>query len=124
MIPVFVYGTLRKGESNHHLLKGRSMFVSENAVVGNLVDLGPYPAMLEGNGTVFGEVYMVGEQTLADLDKLEGHPTLYARRKVPLKFSMDKYEEAYAYFFVQEIHGIAKKLPDGIWKRNVKYGAA
>ena len=55
---VFVYGTLRKDQSNHYYLKqceclGRFDTPEEYA----LFDLGAYPAMILGKKSVAGEVY-------------------------------------------------------------------
>lgn len=121
MHKIFVYGTLKQGEANHILLAGRSMFVSENTIKGELFDLGPFPAVKEGEQNVFGEVYIVSEETLAELDCLEGHPILFERREVSLNFSLDKHDKAFVYFYKEEFHGVVKKLPDGIWKRNRAY---
>lgn len=79
---VFVYGSLKKGFGNHQLLeRGDAKFVGDAQVSGfQLFSLGPFPAVVPGNGTVSGEVYEVGPETLAALDRLEGHPTFYQRQ--------------------------------------------
>jgi gamma-glutamylaminecyclotransferase len=83
---VFVYGTLRQGEVNHHLL-AQARFVAEarTAPCFELFDLGPFPAMSTGGETaVLGEVYAVNDATLARLDHLEGHPSFYQRTQIRL----------------------------------------
>lgn len=83
---VFVYGTLRRGEPNHRLL-ARAAFVREarTAAAYELVDLGPFPAMVTGGASsIVGEIYAVDARVLADLDRLEGHPRFYRRTAVTL----------------------------------------
>lgn len=70
---VAVYGTLKKGLSNHHYLS-QARFLGNDRVY-NLVlyDLGPYPgAKLATSQGVDIEVYEVDNFTLAQLDQLEG----------------------------------------------------
>lgn len=111
MIKVFVYGTLKKGFGNHRLLDGRSVFVQEDAIQGHtLFDLGPYPALQSGGeDTISGEVYMIGPNTLRDLDRLEGHPTFYERRVVKTVGG----HEVWAYF-MDNVRGSARKI-EGSW---------
>lgn len=83
---VFVYGSLRRGEYNHRLLAG-ARFVEEARTPPRfeLVDLGSYPALIEGGAmAVVGEVYAVNEPMLRRLDRLEGHPEYYQRRRIRL----------------------------------------
>jgi len=83
---VFTYGTLLKGEVNHHLLV-RARFVAEARTEPcfELFDLGPFPAMsADGETAVLGEVYAVDDATLARLDRLEGHPSFYQRTQIRL----------------------------------------
>jgi len=85
-VRVFVYGTLRRGEANHHLLETRDFVgMAQSEACFTLVDLGAFPAMVPGGGTaVVGEVYEVGPVTLAALDRLEGHPRFYQRHTIQL----------------------------------------
>ena len=81
---VFVYGTLKRGETNHHWLEGASWQgeAELNGVV--LHDLGPFPMAVIGEGTTLGEVYAVEPSRLARLDDLEGYPRLYDRQTLSL----------------------------------------
>lgn len=77
---VFVYGTLKRGEKNHHWLEGAS-WQGEAELNGVLLhDLGPFPMAVVGEGTAIGEVYAVEGSGLARLDELEGYPRLYDRQ--------------------------------------------
>ena len=81
---VFVYGTLKRGEKNHHWLEGAS-WQGEAELSGVLLhDLGPFPMAVIGVGTAIGEVYAVEERGLARLDELEGYPRLYDRQLLSL----------------------------------------
>ena len=76
---VFVYGTLKRGQPNHHLLAS-SRFLGLASLTGmQLHDLGPFPMAIPGEGTIHGEVYGVPRATLPALDRLEGVPRLYGR---------------------------------------------
>lgn len=76
---VVVYGTLKRGQVNHHWLDGvacHGRVRLENLV---LHDLGPFPMAVPGQGVVVGELYQVDAPLLASLDRLEGVPRLYQR---------------------------------------------
>ena len=84
---VFVYGTLLRGEGNHDLLADAELVGPARTLPRfTLHDLGAFPGLVEG-GThaVLGEVYLVGRDTLARLDRLEGHPSFYRRVAVTLE---------------------------------------
>jgi len=86
MTRVFVYGTLLRGEKNHHVLQGSPCIgVARTEPAYTLVSLGSIPAMTRGGTTsVRGEVFEVTDEVLADLDKLEGHPDWYKRTTIRL----------------------------------------
>lgn len=72
---VFVYGTLKRGYENHHLL-AHSVFIGRASTASpyRMLD-GEYP-VLRDTGTdkfpIAGEIYEVDPQTLSALDELEG----------------------------------------------------
>src|ERR1700722_20050511 len=69
---VFVYGTLLRGQPNHHFMKEcRFVTAALTEPAFELVDLGPCPAMvLGGTQSISGEVYAVGREALEALDCL------------------------------------------------------
>ncbi|MBB6452679.1 gamma-glutamylcyclotransferase (GGCT)/AIG2-like uncharacterized protein YtfP [Salirhabdus euzebyi] len=72
---VFVYGTLRKNESNAHYVEDALCIAKQAWTYGKLfdTDLG-YPAMITSNKEkVYGEVYEVDANQLEKLDWLEGY---------------------------------------------------
>ncbi len=82
--PVFVYGTLKRGQPNHARLQG-ARWLGEAWLEGAcLYDLGPFPMAIPAEGRVAGEVYAVPAEVLPELDAFEGCPRLYQRRWLPL----------------------------------------
>ncbi|MEB3356081.1 MAG: gamma-glutamylcyclotransferase [Synechococcales bacterium] len=91
---VFVYGTLKPGESNFGPYCAEKVVYQQEAIAhGQLFDLPlGYPAMVEGDGEVRGYVLWFSDRTvLHHLDKLEDydpHRPLqeneYLRRQVPI----------------------------------------
>jgi gamma-glutamylcyclotransferase (GGCT)/AIG2-like uncharacterized protein YtfP len=91
---VFVYGTLKRGEPNHHWLSNPQNGFQEFLGAARMVRRFPLviasrynvPYLLdieeEGKGEgVLGEVYRVDCSMLAKLDELEDHPRYYRRRE-------------------------------------------
>ncbi len=108
---VFVYGTLKRGQGNHHWLEG-AVFLGEASLTGAVLhDLGPFPMAIEGDGTVHGEVYGVNEAGLARLDRLEGCPRLYARRPMALADG----RRAWVYLGSWRQVRNVPRLADGCW---------
>jgi gamma-glutamylcyclotransferase (GGCT)/AIG2-like uncharacterized protein YtfP len=77
--PLFVYGTLLRGQPNHYLLDGRIECVLQGWMEGvELYSLGAFPVMVDGHARVIGEIISVCSEpgiytsTLALLDRLEG----------------------------------------------------
>jgi gamma-glutamylcyclotransferase (GGCT)/AIG2-like uncharacterized protein YtfP len=70
---VFVYGTLRRGGSNHFRMAGAE-FISSGTVAGRLYRIDWYPGLVldEAGDEIHGEVYSVGPDLLAALDVFEG----------------------------------------------------
>jgi gamma-glutamylcyclotransferase (GGCT)/AIG2-like uncharacterized protein YtfP len=73
MTPLFVYGSLRRGGSNHRELSG-ARFLGETRTAANyaLARIGEYPALVAGTENVSGELYAVDDALLEELDAFEG----------------------------------------------------
>ncbi len=98
---VFVYGTLKRNFSNHHLL-----LYSKYLGTGKTVDTYslyvsgiPYVIKHESISHIHGELYSVNDHTLARLDMLEGHPDWYRREEVKILVDNDQIVTAWLYFF-------------------------
>lgn len=81
---VFVYGTLKRGGSNHHWMTGQRFLGDARLAPGHgLYSLGEYPGLVAEPGAterVRGELWAVDDAGLAGLDELEGVAEgLYAR---------------------------------------------
>ena len=85
---VFVYGTLLRGEVNHHLLAGADWHgPHRTAPCFTLYRVGAYPGVVRGGGTaIVGEVYAVDGVGLRRLDRLEDYPLLYDRHLIPTSY--------------------------------------
>jgi gamma-glutamylcyclotransferase (GGCT)/AIG2-like uncharacterized protein YtfP len=70
---VFVYGTLRRGGSNHFRMAGAE-FVADGSITGRLYRIDWYPGIVldPAGDEIRGEVYQVGPEQLAALDAFEG----------------------------------------------------
>lgn len=85
---VFVYGTLKRGNSIRGLDRfgPANTFISEARTyesVFDLYSLGPFPAVTEeGEYHIQGEVWEVDKETFKHLDAIEGYPDFYNRRRV------------------------------------------
>ena len=70
MHDLFIYGTLMPGLRLEAEMHGAER-LGPARVPGRLVDVGRYPGLLHGEGTVTGEVYRVSDAQLARLDEVE-----------------------------------------------------
>ncbi|PFO74767.1 branched-chain alpha-keto acid dehydrogenase [Bacillus cereus] len=73
MYHVFVYGTLRKEQSNAHFMQGAICIADGAWMYCKLFDTNEgYPAMICSNeDKVYGEVYEVNDDVLQKIDELE-----------------------------------------------------
>lgn len=118
---VFVYGTLLQGKMRHPVVESER-YLGPAMVRGELIDLGHYPALIEGSGTVVGEVYEVRSTTLEQLDRIEGydpgHPaaSLYHREMIEARYFADgRREQVLAYRYHRRARG--ESIDHGDYRR-------
>lgn len=109
--PVFVYGSLKRGFSNHDLLSGSKFCGSFNTVDDcfRMNSFGSFPAVNtvpdddEDGYSIYGELYMVDPGTLRQLDQLEGNGSFYTRSLV--RVNHPSIQEAWIYLMPRTISG-------------------
>jgi gamma-glutamylcyclotransferase (GGCT)/AIG2-like uncharacterized protein YtfP len=107
---VFVYGTLKRGGSNHLFLRGQKFLGEVRTAPGfTLYSLGEYPGMVRAPGDtqgVTGELWDVDDECLAELDRLEGlDEGLYERIDVLLEANLLA-GSAQTYLYLRQIDGL------------------
>lgn len=100
---VFVYGTLKRGYGNNHLLKFAT-FLGKATTADNWSMIGEgnsFPYVLHTDDIlgmqITGEVYEVDSWTLKSLDRLEGIPHHYKHEKVEVFYDDNVVEEVTMY---------------------------
>src|SRR3954463_2314207 len=104
----FVYGTLTRGHANYPLMAPAARAAESATARGLLFDHGPFPALVEGEGRVRGELVTLDPAGLAValpiVDRLEDFRpadpagSMYLRRVVEVETAGGGRVPAYAYF--------------------------
>lgn len=130
---LFVYGTLKKGFPRHRVLQNaRYIGIAKTVPEYGMYAFRGFPALVDKNmanfpSYVFGELYEVDDQTIAEVDVIEGvDSNLFKRALVNLdSITMSnlptcqktwdgiKNKVATAYFFQRDLQGAADCSP--IW---------
>jgi gamma-glutamylcyclotransferase (GGCT)/AIG2-like uncharacterized protein YtfP len=111
MTTLFIYGTLKRGQSAHHLLAGQAFLgdaITEPRY--RIVDLGPHPALIADDidGVfVHGELWTVDDACLEMLNDYEGAPTYYHVQPIRIQNRVD------AVFTFMKTEPPAAGLPSG-----------
>lgn len=111
---LFVYGTLMRGQSAHALLGPGARLVAEAVTAPRftLVDMGEYPALVEGGTTaVRGELFEIDAALLPALDRYEDVPELYERRSIEIGG-----QPAIAYVLHPELSRGVAVIASGDWR--------
>ena len=108
---VFVYGTLKRGQRNHHYLE-QAEYVGTHLTdeCFSMYEFDDYPAVTQnGSHAVSGEIYLVNQQQFQMLDELEWYPRFYQRIKIETCHGL-------AWMYVVKFELCRdKKLLDGTW---------
>ena len=83
MTRLFIYGTLKRGKHNSHIMQYAD-FVSDAWTDDNYtLHIAGLPFLVPGDGpAVRGELYDVDDHMLGYLDRFEGHPNFYKRSPI------------------------------------------
>jgi len=116
---VFVYGTLRKEGSNHFRMAG-AVPAGGASVAGRLYRIDWYPGLVldEGAGPVWGGLYEVEAQKLAELDAFEGEEFERVRAVAEKGFEIYPTE-----CWLWEYRGAVSeenRIPSGDWIEHVR----
>lgn len=115
---LFVYGTLKTGGRFWASALAPQVGVPDKVAGFELYDLGPFPAVVRGaqKAVVHGEVFLIDEPTLVNLDRIEGYPGLYDRAEVTTAGG----HAAWVYFMRARPRS-AQRLADGVWLPKRRY---
>lgn len=112
---LFVYGTLRKHEKNHHLLAQSACINEQARTKGSLFAAKEGPtAVLNGEGYIYGEVYEADELCIHKLDQFfQGYhkQTVFVETDVGIK-------NALIYFMNKDGFAGFTKISSGDWKEH------
>lgn len=117
-LPIFVYGTLKRGQVREGMWPRKPLRVEGATTLGTLYDLGPYPALVSGEDVVEGELWIVAPadlvETLRVLDKIEevrpDGQGLYERRIITCRSEAGEMHRAYAYYYAR-LDDLAGRAP-------------
>jgi gamma-glutamylcyclotransferase (GGCT)/AIG2-like uncharacterized protein YtfP len=116
---VIVYGTLKKGFNNHHLLQTSEFLGTQTLFDITLYDLDYFPAALaEPSDGVEVELYTICSEVLKDLDILEGYDSknpeqgLYRRCRWQTSLGA-----SWIYLYNHSVKG-ARAIKKGCWSHN------
>ena len=122
---LFVYGSLKKGFDNHHLLSkyakrlGKAITVGKFGMFedsfGNYPYLVPIPKM-----RIHGELYLIERKELLEkLDLFEGAPEYYERKKILVK---SHHGTQRAFVYIQPHSSVPEdQIPLREWKADTNY---
>ena len=109
MTPLFVYGTLKRGGSNHHYLGGQTYLGTTRTVPGyTLYSLGSYPGLVADPAApdgVTGELWSIDAACLARLDVIAGVAEGIYRRAPLLLLAPAAPAVAETYLYLRSVEG-------------------
>ena len=124
MHDLFIYGTLMPGLRLQAQMQGAE-HLGPACVPGRLVDVGRYPGLLQGEGTVTGEVYRVSDAQLARLDEVEDMvpgdraASQYWRARVQVRSGALAGQAVWTYVYNRPVDGLTP-IPHGDYRRYIR----
>lgn len=117
-VVLFIYGTLKRGCSNHALLADQKFIGPAATVPGyRLFLVADYPGMVRDRTAtrgVQGELWSVDRTKLAELDAFEGLPEKLYRRDQVMLLSPHEKHRAQTYLYLRNVRG-RRPFVDGNW---------
>ena len=115
-LPIFVYGSLRKGMTQHAKLSDAPFL--GHAVTHpefTLFDSGAWPAAVRGGATaIVGELYQVTNEKISEIDHYERHPDFFSRQKIVLASQL----EAWMWIYISDLSLEWIAIQDGCWRQH------
>jgi gamma-glutamylcyclotransferase (GGCT)/AIG2-like uncharacterized protein YtfP len=124
MTYLFIYGTLMPGLRLEAEMHG-ARFVGPAQIQGRLVDVGRYPGLLPGDGSVVGEIYEVDDAHLARLDGVEDMvpgdraASQYWREEVTVLSGPLQGQPVQTYVYNRPVDGYSP-IPHGDYRRYIR----
>ena len=99
---VFVYGTFMQGGGHHSIISEQLCLGAATTKYHYTMSARFHPFVSDIKGVqsskIHGELYLVNEQVLKAIDKIEGHPNYYKRKQIYVFINGDPYR-AWMYFY-------------------------
>ncbi|KGD70708.1 MULTISPECIES: gamma-glutamylcyclotransferase family protein [Tatumella] len=106
---IIVYGSLRRKQGNSHWMTN-AQWLGDYQVEGyDLYNLGLYPGVVAGQGSVYCEVYRIDATTLGELDALRTRGGEYKRQLLSTP-----YGTAWMYIYQRPVAG-RLQIKSGDW---------
>lgn len=124
---LFVYGSLKKGFDNEHVLD-KAKYISKATTVRKFAMYaskgGEYPYFLKDKplNNIEGELYKIARKDLLKkIDIFEGSPDYYTRESIEVKSrSFDMNKRVFTYFYANK-KDHKKKQPITEWKKTISF---
>lgn len=119
---IAAYGTLMSGFHNNHLLDGAvKLDDAVGAFHGTMVTQGFFPffTVEEPDAKPVVEIYEIDDDTLENVDGLEGHPDWYKREQRTFILSNGEKVRAWIYIMPDPTSALVMKselVPNGDWR--------
>jgi len=107
---VYIYGTLKRNKSNHHILSS-----VDAKYICDVITIERYPMFILNQpfpylqndvgfgGNVIGELWEISESAVRELDRFEGSPDLYYRGKIDVENHEKVFLDVSVYFKTKKV---------------------
>lgn len=114
---VFVYGTLRKGESRNEIMSEISTGMKDTTINAKMYDVGSFPAIILKEGQVFGELHTIrNSESIKTLDRIEGFAG-YERKSLYLRILLHSKGDVFWTYVWNGNTDDLKEISSGDWKQ-------